>query len=93
MTHAIIYDINTVQELAFELQAKNTTKRNMFSAVRASSMYKSLQYICKDLREMSLHENVIFSVCVLMDSAAYTIFITDHMEFHFRFGHLITYPV
>ena len=35
----------------------------------------SLQYMCKALRESSLHENTVFSVCWRMGSAAYIIFI------------------
>ena len=50
--------------------------RNMSSTMCASSMDKfPLQYICKALRESSLHENVVFSVCAHMGNAAYILFI------------------
>ena len=38
----------------------------------------------------SMHENVVFSLCAYGQCHVYYIY---HVEFHFRFGHLITFPV
>ena len=43
-----------------------------------------LQYICKDLPKLSLHENVVFSVCARKGNAILH-YIMYHVEFHFWF--------
>ena len=48
-------------------------------------------HVCFVSLQSSLHENVVFSVYACMGNAAYVYIY--HVEFHFQFGHLITYPV
>ena len=57
---------------------------------------EAAEYVQRRVRfanvELSLPENVVLSVCAHMGNAAYIIFIM-HVEFHFRFGHLVLFPV
>ena len=60
---------------------------------QCTSPLPQLQYICKTLRKSSLHEYVVFSVCAYMRSSVYSVYHIYHVEFHFGFGHQITFPV
>ena len=57
---------------------------------QCTSPLPPLQYICKAMHKSSMHENVIFSLCAHGQCHVYYIY---HVEFHFRFGHLITFRV
>ena len=41
--------------------------------------------------QSSLHENVVFSVCARMDNGR--VYYIYHVEFHFRFRALVSFPV
>ena len=72
------------------MQGKNTAKQNMFSAVCALLM-KSLVNInvkfCTS--RLSMKMSSFQFVCNWQCSSVYYIY---HVELHFRFGHLITFP-
>ena len=69
------------------LQIKNDRNGGIWQSGISKSLAEYVQRpVCSINVQSSLHENVVFSVCALMDNAAY-------VEFRFRLRAMVSFPV